>query len=77
MVRKEHFSKYIDFLLLFRIHQVRSYDRNIAVNIWWNKNKNNDLDLDKCDAEFDPEWSLERVHLTGFNKLHSSPELIR
>jgi len=30
------------------IHQVRSYGRNIAVNIWWNHWKNKELDLSKC-----------------------------
>ena len=64
-------------LLIDRIHQVRSYDRNIAVNVWWDAFKSKDLDLEKCDSEFDPEWSLERVHLTGFNDLEASPAMIR
>ena len=32
-----------------RIHQVRSYGRNIAVNIWWNYWKDNDVDVSTCE----------------------------
>lgn len=31
---------------------MRSYGRNIAVNIWWNYWKNNDFDLAACPDEF-------------------------
>lgn len=56
---------------------MRSYDRNIAVNIWWDTYKNGDIDLNKCDNEFDPHWTLDRVDLTGFAELETSPAVIR
>jgi len=31
----DNFSDKILFSSLLRFHQVRSYDRNIAVNLWW------------------------------------------
>ena len=30
------------------IHQVRSYNQNIAVNLWWDHAGTKALDLDKC-----------------------------
>jgi len=63
--------------LYCRIHQVRSYNRNIAVNIWWNSFKNEAIDLEKCDKEFDPTLTLDNVVTTGMDGLESSPEIIR
>ena len=31
----DKFRKRLNFFFLFRFHQVRSYGRNIAVNLWW------------------------------------------
>ncbi|XP_067946178.1 uncharacterized protein [Watersipora subatra] len=59
------------------IHQVRSYDRNIAVNIWWDTFRNSELNLDVCDSAFDPDWSLNRVEFTGFQGLDGSPAIVR
>jgi len=45
------------------IHQVRSYDRNIAVNLWWDQAGTKALDLDKCrrGTTTDPNLSLRNV----------------
>ena len=56
---------------------MRSYERNIAVNIWWDTFRNNELNLDVCDSPFDPDWALDRVEFVGFAGLDSSPAVIR
>ena len=33
------------------IHQVRSYDRNIAVNVWWDHLATLDIDPDQCEVK--------------------------
>jgi len=45
------------------IHQVRSHDRNIAVNLWWDQAGTRALDLDKCQraSSSDPELTLRNV----------------
>ena len=42
----------INVFVCFRYHQVRSYDRNIAVNVWWNPLiEFNTSDCDSKDAK--------------------------
>jgi len=40
------------------IHQVRSYNQNIAVNLWWDHVGTKALDLDKCERDSTSDWDL-------------------
>ncbi|ELU17587.1 hypothetical protein CAPTEDRAFT_207894 [Capitella teleta] len=50
------------------IHQVRSFDSNIAVNIWWDAHGNQDIDMEDCPFSYDPLLTMSHVIL------HSSEE---
>ncbi|XP_013416768.1 tRNA wybutosine-synthesizing protein 5 [Lingula anatina] len=59
------------------IHQVRSYNRNIAVNIWWNFHKNKKLDLSQCEGrEEDPAITLDKCQFSGFDEMLQDVESI-
>ena len=49
---------------LNRFHQVRSYDRNIAVNVWW-KHKAAFIPQD-CDME--PNQTLDRFNFSSLQQ---------
>jgi len=36
------------YIICVRIHQVRSYGNNIAVNVWWRHHVNTHVDVEKC-----------------------------
>ncbi|KAL5010674.1 hypothetical protein ScPMuIL_012979 [Solemya velum] len=59
------------------IHQVRSYNSNIAVNIWWNHHSSLNLDLTSCTSECDPDLTLEEVQFHGFGDLIGSLAAVR
>lgn len=56
---------------LFRFHQVRSYDRNIAVNLWW-QHKANFVPKD-CEG-MEQNQTLEKFTFTTLEKLLEQPE---
>ena len=60
-----------------RIHQVRSYDRNIAVNVWWDSHKGSKVDTSQCPDKFDPGMTLDKVPFAGFGRIMLTPENIR
>ncbi|CAG2214027.1 tRNA wybutosine-synthesizing protein 5-like isoform X1 [Mytilus edulis] len=49
------------------IHQVRSYDSNLAVNIWWDHFKNNDVNWNDCNAKCDPKLTFTKIKFHGFD----------
>ncbi|KAK6169680.1 hypothetical protein SNE40_020679 [Patella caerulea] len=59
------------------IHQVRSYNSNLAVNIWWNHYDALDVDTSKCNKECDKTMTLDQVKTTGFDYLLNSNENIK
>ena len=63
--------------LFFRIHQVRSYGSNLAVNIWWKHHLTSDIEFDKCNDPCDREFTLAEVDFGGFTQTFSDPEEIR
>ncbi|ESO92271.1 hypothetical protein LOTGIDRAFT_162923 [Lottia gigantea] len=59
------------------IHQVRSYNSNLAVNIWWSHYDSLKTNLSTCNKECDKELTLGKVKTTGFNALLESVENIK
>jgi hypothetical protein len=53
------------------IHQVRSYDRNIAVNVWWSHYQSKTFDLSLCEGshEFDSNRTLDRINWQASQEL--------
>lgn len=47
---------------MFRFHQVRSYDRNIAVNLWWKHTPG--FVPEDCDG-FEQNQTLDKVTFTS------------
>ena len=46
---------------------MRSYGRNIAVNVWWDHDRSLDMDLNVCkDVQFDTSLTMENIKLQGF-----------
>lgn len=52
------------FSSLFRFHQVRSYDRNIAVNLWWKYTP--EFVPEDCDG-VEPNQTLDKVTFTSLD----------
>ena len=63
--------------LFSRIHQVRSYGSNLAVNIWWKHHLTEDIDFGRCNDPCDLEFTLAEVDFGGFTQTFSDPEEIR
>lgn len=62
--------------LAVRIHQVRSYGRNIAVNIWWNYWKNKEFELDTCEDK--EEWMpIAQAKFHGWGDFESRDEGVK
>jgi len=59
------------------IHQVRSYNRNIAVNVWWDHHRNSEIDLENCPTELDLDLTLHKVNFISFSELMNSVNSIR
>ncbi|XP_070568016.1 bifunctional peptidase and (3S)-lysyl hydroxylase Jmjd7-like [Ptychodera flava] len=64
------------------VHQVRSYDRNIAVNIWWSHHATVKQDLTKCENTVsrdlaDREKMLDQFQFNGLDSLSGEIDLIR
>ena len=56
-------------LSLFRIHQVRSFNRNIAVNVWWDHPSSQNINLDLCPhAAPDPSVTMDKLAMQGLAK---------
>lgn len=55
---------------LIRYHQVRSYDRNIAVNVWW-KHK---ADFIPTDCDMEPNQTLDKFKFSALEKESSNEE---
>ncbi|ESO82238.1 hypothetical protein LOTGIDRAFT_170151 [Lottia gigantea] len=55
------------------IHQVRSYNINLAVNIWWSNLFTQYIDTDTCLKQFDQTITLDKLEFAGIGK----PLLIR
>ena len=45
-------------MILYRIHQVRSYGSNLAVNVWWHHYLKEDIDFGECNDACDPALTL-------------------
>lgn len=61
------------------IHQVRSYSRNIAVNVWFDSYGSHKVDLDSCadHAARDKSLSLADVEFFSFEHFMHQPEALR
>lgn len=59
------------------IHQVRSYNRNLAVNIWWDHHRNSEIDVESCPTDMDPNFTLDKVNFVSFAELMSTISSIR
>lgn len=59
------------------IHQVRSYNRNIAVNIWWDHHRNSEINLDKCPSEVDIGFTLAQANFVSFSELMNTISALR
>ncbi len=59
------------------IHQVRSYNRNIAINIWWDHYRNRDVELDACPEHPDSPLTLASVSFQGFDDMEETLDGIR
>ena len=51
---------------------MRSYNRNIAVNIWWDHYKNSEVNLDRCPKEVNVDFTLEKVEFSSFADVMNS-----
>ena len=56
---------------------MRSFGRNIAVNLWFDHFKNKDVDVDKCPSAPKSEMTFEGLHFAGFDRLNEDPEAIK
>lgn len=56
-----------------RIHQVRSYGRNIAINIWWNHWKNTEINLAKC-TETEEKKAITEAKFVGWGDFETRTE---
>lgn len=54
--------------LFCRIHQVRSYGSNLAVNIWWNHDEGLKMDPQKCKEKCDQNLNLSQVNFEVDNE---------
>ena len=63
--------------ILFRIHQVRSFGSNLAVNIWWKHHLSSDLDFNSCTDPCEPGMTLLDADFKGFDDLIGDPEEMR
>ena len=61
----------------FRIHQVRSYGRNIAVNVWWDHYGSQRANLDGCLDAFDEDLTLNNVDFQSFSQYMNQPDALR
>ncbi|XP_050394060.1 tRNA wybutosine-synthesizing protein 5 [Patella vulgata] len=59
------------------IHQVRSYNSSLAVNIWWNHYDALDIDTSQCNRECDETVTLDKVKLVGLDKLMTSNGFVK
>ncbi|XP_062575228.1 tRNA wybutosine-synthesizing protein 5-like [Saccostrea cucullata] len=59
------------------IHQVRSFDSNLAVNIWWNHFIPKDVSLESCNAECDLQLTLKTAEFRGFDQVMESVDAIK
>ena len=60
-----------------RIHQVRSYGSNLAVNIWWKHYMTGDVDFERCNDPCDLDFTLAEAEFGGFGQIEMTPEDIR
>ncbi len=56
---------------------MRSFGRNIAVNIWWDHHNNEHIDLNKCETEEDVTLTMNNVDFIGFDAIANLPEQLR
>lgn len=64
----------LNITLVCRVHYVRSYDLNMAVNIWWRHGVK--VNFRNCDTELGT--TIEDLTFIGFGALHDAQEkLIR
>ncbi|XP_064608195.1 bifunctional peptidase and arginyl-hydroxylase JMJD5-like [Liolophura sinensis] len=59
------------------IHQVRSYNSNLAVNIWWDHHKTADIDSSLCPQKCDYDLTLDKVNYIGFGAALNSEESLK
>ncbi|XP_061177332.1 tRNA wybutosine-synthesizing protein 5-like [Saccostrea echinata] len=59
------------------IHQVRSFDSNLAVNIWWNHFIPKDVSLESCNSECDLDLTLKTAEFRGFDQVMESVDAIK
>ena len=56
---------------------MRSYNSNIAVNLWWDHYKSQDIKLESCNTDCDNSLTLDLMEFHGFQKVSNSAEIIR
>ncbi|KAK6171220.1 hypothetical protein SNE40_019455 [Patella caerulea] len=59
------------------IHQVRSYNSSLAVNIWWNHYDTLDIDTSQCNRKCDETVTLDKVKIQGFYQLFNSDGFVK
>ena len=55
---------------------MRSYGRNIAVNIWWNHWKNKEIDIESCPTEVEKK-SIETAKFHGWGDFETRDEGVK
>ena len=64
--------------LFFRIHQVRSYNRNIAINFWFGTKPRQTLDdFDLCRSSPDPDLTVDKVSFKGMGEIDNNIDALR
>jgi len=56
---------------------VRSFNRNIAINVWWNHHWSFDVDLAKCAEEEPLVITLDKVDLQGFSPISDDMDALK
>ncbi|KAK6187487.1 hypothetical protein SNE40_005500 [Patella caerulea] len=59
------------------IHQVRSYNSNLAVNIWWDHYLSLDVDPSQCNEKCDANMTLHGVKTNQYNRIPTGGEPLR
>ena len=60
-----------------RIHQVRSYGSNLAVNVWWHHHVIDDLDYATCTDPCDPTYTLSMANTEHSKSFADNPAEVK
>ncbi|XP_052244595.1 tRNA wybutosine-synthesizing protein 5-like [Dreissena polymorpha] len=59
------------------VHQVRSYDSNLAVNVWWHRYAKDDLDYSACNRQCNTEYTMAQAKFMGLETIQHDPNEVR